>query len=98
MVMGMSRPVYRDKGQKLELARKFPYEIILDRHPDHVVTYTNPGRDPRKAWLYDGIASGAWMAEDVTLHDCTSFDHFGKRRYRFRNEQDAMMFSLRWVR
>jgi len=74
------------------MERRFPYKIVLPRHPDQPMDKETG--DPRKVWLYDGIASGSWSAESGSWLDS---ENFGKRIYRFEKEQDAMMFSLKWA-
>ena len=82
---------YMDKGQKLEMSRKYPHTVELPRHPDHPSRQKNG--DPRKQWLYGGVASGKWFAE-------SSQDYFGfdlnSVIYRFSNESDALIFRLKW--
>ena len=83
-----------DKGQLIALDRKFPYVIELPRHPDHPVNQKNG--DPRKAWLYSGVASGKWMVDDEPSFGGHFFSS-GMRTYRFQHEYDAIMFKLKWV-
>lgn len=86
-------PMYLDKGGRIVLDRKFPYVVELPRHPDHPRDKLNG--DPRKEWLYSGVASGKWMVDPDPL---AKYGIIGElRTYRFANEYDAVMFRLKWA-
>jgi len=63
---------------------KLDYYIEMEVHPD----YKDTKRDPRKVWLYD-CCSGKFAAKfDPRLSPYVT--------YYFENEQDFLMFKLRW--
>ena len=59
------------------------YYIIMDPHPDR-----KPNRDPRKVWMYE-CCSGKFA---VNFEPRISLE----TTYYFENEQDFLMFKLRW--
>ena len=69
-------------GSKID-KRRFPYSVEIERHPLHKGDFG----DPRKSWCYECV-QGPWAAEDGLFT--------GKRIYHFTNEQDSLMFFLRW--
>lgn len=73
-------------------ARRFPYVVVLDRHPSHP---RGKNGDPRKMWLYEGRMTGKWRVEQVI--DITSWRDPDRFEYMFENELDALMFELTWV-
>lgn len=75
--------------------KKYPFVITLPRHPDHPIGKKHG--DPRKSWLYEGIASGSWKVE-ATGDAWWNSKFFDAREfmYCFQKEQDATIFSLRW--
>jgi hypothetical protein len=76
-----------DWSAKLRPEHKYKYGIALPRHPDHPLGQKNG--DPRKVWLYDCGITGLWSVEDLSYPD-------SGRAYYFENEQDLMVFQLRW--
>jgi len=81
---------------------RYDWFICLARHPDHV------NRDPRRAWQYE-CCSGKHSSEEyspATRYDWKTdkvivdrtFDgaELGDIIYYFENEQDMLMFNLRW--
>jgi len=81
-------------NQNAALARRFPYVIILNRHPDH--PYGKSG-DPRKIWLYEGRMTSKWRVEPVGGTAMYSWQTPDQFEYMFENELDALMFELTWI-
>lgn len=91
----------RDKAT----ARRFPYVIILERHPEHPFGMKG---DPRKSWLYEGFVSSAWRVTPVdggfgVFSGPFSYDtdkrvnSAAQYEYMFSNECDALLFQLKWM-
>lgn len=71
---------------------RYDWFVCLARHRDH----TN--RDPRRVWQYE-CCTGRHSAEDFLKSHLFALGvggEVGDRVYYFENEQDMLMFNLRW--
>lgn len=82
-----------DRGKQIELDRRFPHVVTLPRHPDH--PYGQKHGDPRKAWLYSGVASGSWRVDEAWGYE-GRMNLSQSVTYRFAHDYDAIMFKLKW--
>jgi hypothetical protein len=95
----------------LKTEYKYQHSISLSRHPDHIDSPSNPqwgrtmnknsktGRDPRKVWCYD-CCTGKFAVDEIERYQegTSSTERWTLQRiYYFENEQDLLMFTLRWA-
>lgn len=74
------------QSKALKPEHRYIHKIKLPPHPDQVGK-----RDPRKVWIYDSI-TGPWAVEE--LHGLSWVG--AGIVYRFAEEHDLLMFTLRW--
>jgi hypothetical protein len=84
-----------------DLLRRYPHGVLLPLlggASSILLRVSDPRKsvsDPRKKWLYSNWESSSWITLDVERHSAEDGYTYW-REYRFRTEQELLMFNLRW--
>ena len=78
--------------------RRYPHTVMMS------FIDNDKGKDPRKSWLYDTWPGSRWVTYLVRQYQLSDSNPSlvvdmpkTLREYRFQNEQDLLLFQLRWV-
>ena len=68
--------------------KTFDHSIDLDKTRYHE-------REDMIQWCRDNIGRGGYIPHDYNVWEIDTI--FGNSTFRFRNQQDAVLFALRWL-